>query len=398
MAKQATNRRVRLRSQVATPFGPMDLWIVGAIIALLTTSVVMIYSATIGPASRNDLPTYHYLVRQLAYIGIGFLALVLGAFLPYRTWRKLAYPVLMTSIALLILLLFVGTEYGNSVRWLNLGFFTIQPSELAKLAFVVYLARSIADKTEKMDSFSIGFLPHLAVLCIIMFLCLVQPDLGTSIILAALMVMMLLVAGTRLSYLLILFFGGLPIVLGFIAGSSARVSRMLAYVDPWPLRYDEGFQTINALTSNGSGGSFGFGVGQGHQSTGGFLPEAESDFILPVVGEELGFLGIALVTLLFVILIVRGATIARRIKNDFGRFLAFGLTMLIGLQAGINAAVAVGLLPTKGLTLPFVSFGGSSLIVSMLAAGMLLNLSRHAYAPEQDELDDMDLVPEGGLA
>ena len=399
MAKATGNRRIRLQTQVATPFGPMDLWIVSVVVALLTISIVMIYSATIGPADAQFGRPSYYLVRQIAYVAVGFIALAIGAFLPFTVWRRLSYPLLLVSLGLLLLLPFVGTTYGNSTHWLNLGFVTIQPSELAKFAFVVYLARSIADKTEKMRSLSVGFLPHLSVLMAIILLSLIQPDLGTCIILAVLMVMMLFVAGTRLTYVLIVLFGGLPVVVAEIARSSARAARILAYLDPWSVRFKEGFQTVNALTSIGSGGPTGFGLGEGHQSTGGFLPEAESDFILPVIGEELGFIGIAAILLLFTVLIVRGVTIAYRTQSDFGRFLAIGLTMLIGLQAAINAAVAVALLPTKGLTLPFVSFGGSSLIISMLAAGVLLNLSRGAHAPVTPEDHELaDLLPEGGAA
>ena len=381
------NRRwLRRGPQVETPIGPMDLWITVVVIVLVVVGLVMVYSATIGPADNEYGDTGYHLRRQLMNVAFGALALVVGAVIPYRMWRKLAYPLLVGSIVLLLALLFTGITRGGATRWHRLGPFLFQPSELAKFAFIVYLARSIAEKTEHMKRFSVGFLPHVVVLVVIMLLSLAQPDLGTCILLAVLMVMMLFVAGTRLSFILALFFAAAPVVLKVIASSSARMDRILAYVDPWACRYDEGFQTISALTALGSGGLSGFGLGAGYQSMGGFLPEAETDFILPIIGEDLGFIGVSVVLGLFVLLAVRGFAIAWRAQDDFGRFLAFGLTLLLALQAGVNAAVSVGLLPIKGLTLPLVSLGGSSMLVSMLAIGVLLNLSRTPIASEDASL------------
>lgn len=381
--KAEGNRRRRSGGPtIKTPLGPVDLWLAAATLGLVTIGLVMVYSASIGPSDARIGDPEYYLVRHAINVGIGMAALVFGMLVPYRTWRKLAYPALLGSIALLVLLLFVGKTYGNSTRWLDVGITNVQPSELAKFGFIVYLARSIADKTERMKRFSVGFLPHVLVLLVIMVLSLAQPDLGTCIILALLMVMMLFVAGTRMSFILALAFVSAPIVARLIATSSARMDRILAFIDPWSYRFDEGFQTVNALTAFGSGGATGVGLGAGPQSIGGFLPEAESDFILPIIGEELGFVGVTVVLALFLVLTVRGVTLAWRVRDDFGRFLAFGLTMLVGVQASINAAVAVGLLPTKGLTLPLVSFGGSSLMVSLLTIGVLLNVSRAASAPD----------------
>lgn len=385
--KPEGNRRRKSGGQtIKTPLGPVDIWLAAATLGLVTIGMVMVYSASIGPADARLGDPQYYLARHAINVGLGMVALVGGMLVPYRAWRQLAYPALLGSIALLVLLLFIGKTYGNSTRWLDVGFTNVQPSELAKFGFIVYLARSIAEKTERMKRFSVGFLPHVLVLLVIMVLSLAQPDLGTCIILALLMVMMLFVAGTRMSFILALAFIATPIVARIIAASSARMDRILAFIDPWSYRFDEGFQTVNALTAFGSGGATGVGLGFGPQSIGGFLPEAESDFILPIIGEELGFVGVTVVLALFLVLTVRGATIAWRVRDDFGRFLAFGLTMLVGVQAAINAAVSVGLLPTKGLTLPLVSFGGSSLMVSLLTIGVLLNVSRAASAPDPGSL------------
>jgi cell division protein FtsW len=394
-APTGNRKRAAPGPRIRTPLGAVDVWLAGATLGLLTIGIVMVYSASIGPAdARIGNPSF-YLTRHVVNVAIGLLALVGGMLIPYGTWRRLSYPALLGSIALLVLLLFVGKTYGRSTRWLDVGFTNLQPSELAKFGFIVYLARSIADKTERMKRFSVGFLPHVIVLVVIMMLSLAQPDLGTCIILALLLVMMLFVAGTRMSFIMALAFLTAPVVARMIATSSARMDRILAFIDPWSYRFDEGFQTVNALTAFGSGGVTGAGLGAGPQSIGGFLPEAESDFILPIIGEELGFIGVTVVLALFVVLVVRGATIAWRVRDDFGRFLAFGLTMLIGVQASINAAVAVGLMPTKGLTLPFVSFGGSSLMVSLLTVGVLLNVSRAVSAPAPDSELALGVVSSG---
>lgn len=394
-APAANRKRTVPGPSIRTPLGAVDVWLAGATLGLLTIGIVMVYSASIGPADARVGNPEFYLTRHVINVAIGLLALVGGMLIPYETWRKLAYPALLGSIALLVLLLFIGKTYGRSTRWLDVGVTNIQPSELAKFGFVVYLARSIADKTERMKRFSVGFLPHVLVLLVIMMLSLAQPDLGTCIILALLMVVMLFVAGTRLSFIMALAFVAAPAAARLIA-NSARWDRILAFIDPWSYRFDEGFQTVNALTAFGSGGVTGAGLGAGPQSIGGFLPEAESDFILPIIGEELGFIGVTVVLALFAVLIVRGATIAWRVRDDFGRFLAFGLTMLIGVQASINAAVSVGLMPTKGLTLPLVSFGGSSLMVSLLTVGVLLNVSRAVGAPAPDSEQALGVSAPGG--
>ena len=318
--------------------------------------------------------------------------MTLGMCLNYRQLRKWVYPLLLISIASLALLLVpgLGTTVGRSTRWFRLPFFSFQPSEAAKFAFIVWLAYSLEKKHYKIKSFSVGVLPHLMVLGLIMVLCLAQPDLGTCVVLAGIVVSLLFVAGTKVSYLAALFFTGIPILINLIANNSMRFKRILAFLDPWEHRSGVGYQAVNSLVAFGSGGIKGMGLGASRQKFG-YLPEVQTDFIFPIIGEELGLIGVVAVLGLLIYLVCRGLAIAWNAKDDFGRYLAFGITMLFALQSIINIGVALSLLPTKGLTLPFVSFGGSSLLVNAFAAGVLLNIS----LAEDPTPEEMEWLPEG---
>ncbi|NUN15608.1 MAG: putative lipid II flippase FtsW, partial [Myxococcales bacterium] len=351
-----------LLSETSTPtmaMRPYDTALMAVVLVLIGIGVVMVYSSSVYVAEAMLNNGAHYLHRQLVNATVGLVAMMFGLTLPYRKLRDWVYPLLALSLVLLLLLLIpgVGTTVGRSTRWFRLPFFSFQPSELAKLAFIVWLAYSLEKKNTRMKSFTVGFLPHLLCCGLIMVLCLAQPDFGTCLVLASLMVLMLFIAGTKVSYIALLFFAAVPIVVKVIAGNSMRMQRILAFLDPWEHRYDVGYQAVNSLAAMGSGGLWGLGLGESRQKIG-YIPEAQTDFILPIVGEELGFVGIAAILLMFAFVVFRGVIIAWRAKDDFGRYLAFGITMLIGIQAIVNTGVSMSLLPTKGLTLPFISFGG----------------------------------------
>ena len=383
----------------SSSFGGHDAGFVLALLGLLSIGVVMVYSSSVYVAATdpNILDGSYYLRRQAINVGIGLLAMIFGMSLNYRQMRKWVYPLLLISIASLALLFVPGFGHtvGRSTRWFRLPFFSFQPSEAAKFAFIVWMAYSLEKKAFKMESFSVGFLPHILVLGVIMVLCLAQPDLGTCVVLAGIMVSLLFVAGTRVSYILALFFTGVPILINLIANNSMRMRRMLAFLDPWEHRSDVGYQAVNSLVAFGSGGIQGMGLGASRQKFG-YLPEVQTDFIFPIIGEELGLIGVTVVMGLLLYVICRGMAISWNAKDEFGRFLAFGITMLFALQAIINIGVALSLLPTKGLTLPFVSFGGSSLLVNCFAAGVLLNISladepteeENAFVPDGPELSN----------
>ena len=357
-----------------------DAGILVAVLVLIGFGTVMVYSASIGVADMKLGDPSLYLRQHLKHALVALGGLALGMSISYHHYRRLVYPLLGTTLILLVGVLVLGISRGFSRRWLGHGAFEFQPAELAKLAFVIYLAYSLEKKRERMRTFAVGFLPHVLVCGLLVALCLAQPDLGTCILLGATMFAMLFVAGTRLSYVVIIALVVIPLGASYIANSSRRMERMLIWLDPWRDRYDTGFQTVNALTSLGSGGYTGMGLGAGRQKMG-FLTQGWTDFIFSSIGEELGLIGCAAVAVTFLYLCWRGFRAARNAPDDFGRYLAFGVTALIGIQAAWNMGVAVGLLPTKGLNLPFVSGGGSSLLVTCFAAGILLNVSRWSEAP-----------------
>lgn len=360
----------------------LDLALVASVLALVGLSVVMIYSASVYVAEVDLKDSAFFLKRQVFNVGMALAALGVGVFLPYRRLRHFVYPLLVLSLVLLFVVLLpgVGTTVGKSTRWFRFLGVSFQPTELAKLVFVMYLAYSLEKKVAKIKSFSVGFLPHIILAAVLMGLSLAQPDLGTAIVLGAVMVIMLFVAGTRVAYITGLAMLAVPALVWLISRSSMRMARMLAFLDPWEHRYDTGFQIANALAALGSGGAFGLGLGASRQKIG-YMPEAQTDFILPIIGEELGFVGVAAIVLLMAVVIWRGAAIAWKARDDFGRHLAFGITALVAIQAVVNMGVATALLPTKGLTLPFVSYGGTSLMALCFGVGVLLNIGRDAELP-----------------
>ena len=353
-----------------------DTGLVMATVMLLGIGSVMVYSATIHPDTLNHGNGVLTLRKHLIHVGIGIGAMVGAMAIPYRAWKRLVYPALLLVTFLLLLVTFFGTTAGNARRWLSFPGFNVQPAEMAKLAFVIFLAYSLDKKGERIRSFAVAFIPHLSVCGLLIMLCLTQPDFGTSLILVMLMFAMLFVAGTRLSYISLFVCVGGFLVFQAIASNSMRLGRVMMWLDPWGHRSDGGYQMVNSLIAIGSGGLTGQSLGFGGQTLTGYLPEGHTDFILAVLAEQLGFMGVLVVITLFGLLLSRGISTAVNARDDFGRFLAFGITLLLGLQAVINMLVAVALIPTKGLTLPFVSYGGSSMLVSCFAVGILLSISR----------------------
>jgi cell division protein FtsW len=277
----------------------------------------------------------------------------------------------------LVLIPGIGTSAGGARRWIRFPGFGLQPAEVAKVAWVVYLSYSLAKKREKVASFSVGFLPHLMLCGLLVGLCMLQPDFGSSVLLVFLLFALLFAAGTKVSYLVGSVLLALPLAYAAIASSPYRMKRVLAFLDPWAHRHDIGYQVAESLMSIGSGGLTGLGLGDGRQKLF-FLPEAHTDFIFAIIGEELGLVGVVLLVSLYAIVIWRGIRASLAAPETFGTYLGLGLTSIIAFQATVNMCVAMGLLPTKGLTLPFVSYGGTSLVVLMGAAGVLLSLSASA--------------------
>ncbi len=356
-----------------------DSLLLCAVLALVALGLVMVYSASAILAQDKLGDSLYFLKRQLMAAGLGVVAMAVAMKVGWRRLARLAWPLLIVALVLLVLVLIpgIGTTAGGARRWIRFPGFGLQPAELAKFAWVVYLSYSLAKKREKVATFSVGFLPHLVLCGVLVGLCMRQPDFGSSVLLVFLLFVLLFAAGTKLSYLVGSVLLALPLAYVAIASSPYRMKRVLAFLDPWAHRHDVGYQVAESLMSIGSGGLTGLGLGDGRQKLF-FLPEAHTDFIFAIIGEELGLVGVALLVTLYAIVIWRGIRISLAAPETFGTYLGLGLTSIVAFQAVVNMCVAMGLLPTKGLTLPFVSYGGTSLLVLMGAAGVLLSLSASA--------------------
>jgi len=368
-------RQQAARQQQPAP----DMILLFVVLGLCAFGLVMVYSSSALYARQATGSATSYATRQAVYLAAGLLLMWLVYRTGYQRLVRLVYPALLLCLLLLVLVLVpaLGTRAGGSQRWLRLGPLGFQPGELVKVVFVLYLAGSLTRKKESIKAFGRGFLPHLVVSGLLVVLLLMQPDFGTAAVLTLIMFLMLFLAGTRLRYILVSALAALPMAYGLVAGSAYRMRRLLAFMDPWTHRFDIGYQISESLMGFGSGGVAGAGLGAGRHKLF-FLPAAHTDFIFSIIGEELGLLGAAAVLLLFGLLVWRGVRAAWRVPDLFGSYLAFGLSLLIGLQAMVNMGVVTGLLPTKGLTLPFFSYGGSSLVCNLLAVGILLSISREA--------------------
>jgi cell division protein FtsW len=368
-----TGREAAADDPGAPAYDRILLW---AVLALTALGLTMVYSASAVSAADRLGDSLYFVKRQLAAAGLGVGAMLVVLKLGHRRLETLAYPILFVSFLALIAVLIpgIGSAGNGAQRWIRVGPAGFQPGELAKLAIVLYLARSLARKGEKVLDFSIGFVPHTVVVAVFALLALAEPDFGTASILALLLFTMLFCAGARISWLVLSVIVAVPVAWHLIASSPYRWRRLMAFLNPWADRQGIGYQVVESLLSVGSGGWFGQGLGAGKQKLF-YLPEAHTDFIVSVIGEELGLLGVLLVVLLFGVVIWRGVKAAYAAPDAFGAYLALGLTALFGLQAIVNMLVAMGWLPTKGLALPFVSYGGTSLVLSLAAAGILLAIS-----------------------
>ncbi|HEY4745624.1 MAG TPA: putative lipid II flippase FtsW [Desulfuromonadaceae bacterium] len=352
-----------------------DLIIMLMAIALTCFGVVMVYSASSVMAAKRFHDGFFFLKRQGLFALLGFTVMVVVMRIDYHAWKQLAVPALLLCLVLLGMVLIpgIGGKAGGSSRWIKLPGFNLQPSEMAKLALIMYMAYSLDKKQDKVKSLTAGFIPYMIVLMFLICFLVLQPDLGGALTLAAVAMTMLFAAGTRLTYIISMFLLALPL-LAIKLSRGYHKGRIDAFLNPWSDPEGKGFQIIQSWLALGTGGVFGQGLGEGKQKLF-YLPEAHTDFILSVVGEELGFLGVGVIIGMFFLLVQRAMRIAVAAPDTFGRFLALGIAVLFGIEATVNMGVVTGLLPTKGLALPFISYGGSSLLISLFAVGILLNIS-----------------------
>jgi len=356
----------------------MDSALLFCVIFLVGIGITMNYSASAVLSEDTYSDSYYYLKRSLLFASLGFAAMAATMKISYVHYRRVVYPILLVAILLVgsVFIPGVGKTIGGATRWINLAGIRFQPSEAAKVAMIIFLAYSLEKKSKKISSFAVGFLPHIVFMGVVAAFVLMQKDFGSAMTIAIITWFMMFVAGVKVKYLVGMFVAMLPLIFMLVSGSDYRKQRILSFMNPWSDQYGSGFQIIQSFVAFNQGGWLGKGLGQGQQKLF-YLPEAHTDFIFSVIGEELGILGISVVIALFCFFCYRGLKISLNAPDLFGRYIAVGCTLLIGMEALLNMGVVMGLLPTKGLTLPFVSYGGSSLVVSLAAVGILLNISTY---------------------
>lgn len=358
--------------------GPPDFILFITAFTLLGIGLIMVFSSSAVTANVTYGDAYYFFKKQLMWAVIGIIAMIVVMKLNFSRLKDFAIPLMVFAVISLILVVTpLGVDVKGSSRWFSLGFMRFSPSELAKVSMVLFLARAMEMKLGKITSFTAGVLPFLAMVGVICGLIMLQPDLGTAFTIAATVFFMLLVAGAKWSHLSAIMLTGIGAVAAAIAVAPYRMERVIAFLNPWKYASDEGFQTIQSLYALGSGGLFGMGLGRSRQKFF-YLPEQHTDFIFAILGEELGFIGCTVVVALFLLFAWRGYKIAINAPDNFSRLLAAGLTTIIVFQAIVNIAVVSGALPVTGITLPFISYGGTSLLFTMVMVGLLLNISRYS--------------------
>jgi cell division protein FtsW len=353
-----------------------DIQLLFPVLFLVGIGIVMVYSASSAVALQKFGSDYLFLKKQALFALIGIIGLVICRHFPYQWYRPLTYPLL--ALALIFLIAIQITDYGltagGSARWLRFGSFSFQPSEFARFALVLFMAYSLEKKSDKIREFSIGFLPHLVVFTVFAVCLFIQPDFGSVVILAVLTWLMMFVGGVRSLHLFSSMIVLLPIAYYYLINAEYRIKRIMSFLDPWQYPADVGYQVVHSLMAFGTGGLWGAGIGKGAQKLF-YLPEAHTDFIFSIIGEEFGLVGVLLIISLYAWILLKGIQIACKAPDTFGSLVALGLTTALGLQVCINMGVTLGLLPTKGLTLPFLSYGGTSLLLNMASIGILMNIS-----------------------
>ncbi len=344
---------------------------------LIAVGIIMIYSTSAIFAEDKFGDQYYFFKRQLMWACLGIAAMTIASFIPMELLRTIAKPLLILVWILLILVFVphIGAKVGGARRWLRFGGWSFQPAEMAKLVLIIYGAHFLSRKQRELTNFHHGLLPLVIVIGITVIMILLQPDLGTALLIGAVSLVIMFIAGVKMKHLLGLVSLAAPVIFLMIFKVSYRWQRMLVFLNPWKDPADTGYQITQSLIALGSGGLTGRGWGQSTQKLY-YLPESYTDFIFSIIGEEIGFIGASAVLLLFVAFVCHGMKISKSAPDLFTYLVGVGITVMIGLQGIIHMGVVTSCLPTKGLPLPFVSFGGSSLLVNLTGAGLLINISR----------------------
>jgi len=351
------------------------------VLSLLSIGVVMVFSASEYSTLVRYNDSFYFFKRQVVWALLGLFAMRLTMKYDYWQLKRYILPALIISLVLLVLVLIpgIGREVNGARRWIAVGPMPFAPAEFVKLCIIMFTAYGLAQQKEKVKIFTKGVLPYLVVMSLAALLILIQPDLGTAASLAGIVFVMIFAAGARLTHLGCIMITGLAAVGCAIIMKPYRLQRLLSFLDPWADPQGGGFHIIQGLYAIGSGGLFGMGLGQSKQKFL-YLPENHTDFIFAIIGEELGFIGASLVILLFALFIWRGLKIAITSTDPFASLLATGITAWVGVQSIINIGVVTGSLPVTGIPLPFISFGGTSLLFTMIGVGILLNISQFTAA------------------
>ncbi|MDQ0339221.1 cell division protein FtsW [Caldalkalibacillus uzonensis] len=354
-----------------------DFLIVFCTLALLSIGIIMVYSSSAVLSFHKFGDYLYYAKRQFLFAGLGIVAMFIMMNVDYWIWRRWAKVGLLVCFVLLVLVLIIGVERNGSKSWIGIGAFSIQPSEFIKIWMIIFLAKYLAEHQKYLVYFTKGLLPPLGLVGVAFGLIMLQPDLGTGAVMVGTAVVMLYIAGTRLTHLFALGMVGVAGLVALILAAPYRIKRITGFLDPWQDPLGAGYQIIQSLYAIGPGGLMGLGLGMSRQKFY-YLPEPQTDFIFSILAEELGFLGGATVLCLFALLLWRGMRVAICAPDLYGNLLAAGIVAMIAIQVIINVGVVTGMFPVTGITLPLLSYGGSSLTLMLTAIGLLLNVSRYA--------------------
>lgn len=358
-----------------------DYFLLFLALSLVAFGTVMIYSASFYVTEQRWGDGQLFFTRQIMWAIVGIIAMLLASAADYKFLRRFSRLFLFIGFALLVLVLLIGEERNFARRWLDVAGITFQPSEVARFALVYYFAHSMAKRKEQMRSFWRGICPYVIIMSVYFSLILIQPNLSMAGTVAILTLVMLYVAGTKKWHLTLLAVAGIFAAVLFVQSEDYRWDRWTAFLDPWKDPLGDGFQLVQSLYALGAGGIFGAGLGQSRQKLL-FLPHSETDFIFSIIGEELGFVGAFILMIIFAVLIWRAIKISLNAPDMYSSLLGAGITSIISIQLVINIAVVTGSMPPTGLPLPFISYGGSSLVFFMIGIGLLLNISKQEK-PEQ---------------
>lgn len=356
-----------------------DLWLIGSILSLLAIGIVMVYSAGAIIAFHDYGDSFYFVKRQLLFAVLGLAAMFVTMNTDYRIWSRYAKLGLLICFGLLIIVLIpgIGDVRGGARSWLGIGSFGIQPSEFMKLGMIIFLAKMLSDEQARIERFMTGLLPPLGVMGAAFGLIMLQPDLGTGTVMMGASLLLIFTGGARIKHLASLGLVGVAGFVGLILAAPYRLQRITAFLDPWQDPLGAGYQSIQSLYAIGPGGLVGLGLGASRQKYN-YVPEPQTDFIFSILAEELGFIGGVTVLMLFLILVWRGMRAAMTAPDTFGSLLAVGIVGIVAVQVLINIGVVIGLMPVTGITLPLISYGGSSLTLMLTSLGILLNISRYA--------------------